>query len=47
MMLFVVPVVLGDGIPLFQDIGEEVSFRLRESKSYGPGLVKLHYDLDR
>ena len=44
-MLFVVPVMLKEGIPLFENIENEVTFRLIESRSYATGLVKLHYEV--
>lgn len=46
-MLFVVPVILTEGVPLFDNIHEEISLRLRGSQSYATGLVKLHYDIAR
>jgi dihydrofolate reductase len=41
--LFVNPVLLGDGIPLFRDIKEKTNLRLVFSKTFSSGVVCLHY----
>lgn len=41
--LFVNPVLLGQGIPLFKDLEERISLKLVESKTFGAGVVCLHY----
>ena len=42
LMLFVVPVLLGDGIPLFQD-ATPTEAKLVGTRKYGVGLVELRY----
>lgn len=45
MTLSVIPVLLGSGIPLFQEIGQEISCRLLSSQGYPSGLVQLRYEI--
>ncbi|WP_068471067.1 dihydrofolate reductase family protein [Candidatus Protochlamydia phocaeensis] len=45
MTLSVIPVLLGEGIPLFNSIAKELSCRLVSSQSYPSGLVQLHYEI--
>jgi dihydrofolate reductase len=40
----VVPVVLGEGIPLFQPPLPERALVLREARAFPSGLVRLRYD---
>lgn len=42
--LFVNPVVLGKGIPLFNGINDRLKLRLLSSKSFLAGIVGLHYE---
>jgi len=44
-MLFVVPVILKEGIQLFSNIANEPKLKLLESVPYSSGIVKLHYIL--
>ena len=44
MILTLVPIILGDGIPLFPDRPKESNWTLAEVKSYNTGLVNLTYD---
>jgi len=39
----VIPVLLGDGIPLFKIGRPEIGLKLLSSKSFDKGLVQLHY----
>jgi dihydrofolate reductase len=39
----IIPVLLGDGIKLFQSNSNESTLRFISSKSYEKGLVQLHY----
>ena len=39
----VIPVLLGDGIPLFKSGRPEIGLKLISSKSFDKGLVQLHY----
>lgn len=41
--LFVNPILLGDGIPLFKDIKEHVKLKLVENTALKCGVVCLHY----
>jgi dihydrofolate reductase len=41
--IFVAPVVLGSGKPLFRDVANRFSLKLLESRSFGAGLVLLRY----
>ena len=41
-ILSVIPIVLGNGIPLFQNINQEIKLKLMKTTKYG-GLVELHY----
>jgi dihydrofolate reductase len=42
--LFVMPVLLGSGMPLFKRAHSTMPLRLKETKSYPSGVVKLVYD---
>jgi len=41
--LFVNPILLGSGIPLFQNINDVVKLNLIESKIFHSGVIELHY----
>lgn len=41
--IFVNPVLLGQGIPLFKEISESVKLRLIETKTFDIGVIALHY----
>ncbi len=41
--IFVNPVLLGRGIPLFKDITESVKLRLIETRTFDIGVIALHY----
>lgn len=45
LIISVIPVILGSGIPLFQGVQNESWCRLISSRSYENGLVQLHYAL--
>jgi dihydrofolate reductase len=45
MILSVIPVLLGDGIRLFQDNRPEQGAKLLSSRQYDTGLVQLHYKI--
>ncbi len=44
-LIFVHPIILGKGIPLFKNINSKAKLRFVKSKSYSSGLVKLHYKI--
>src|SRR4051812_12839641 len=41
--LFVNPILLGQGIPLFKDVTETIQLKLIETKTFSSGVVALHY----
>jgi dihydrofolate reductase len=45
--LFVNPVLLGKGIPLFAEIRERVNLQLAETKVLASGVTALHYELKK
>jgi dihydrofolate reductase len=45
LILSIHPVILGKGIPLFQNLEREVNLKLRESISFNSGLVQLYYNV--
>jgi dihydrofolate reductase len=44
--IYVHPIVLGRGRPLFEDPGIRLSLRLRQTRRFGNGVVLLHYAND-
>lgn len=42
-VISVIPIILGDGIPLFNKARCELKLRLINSKHFDKGLVQLHY----
>ena len=45
--LFVNPILLGKGIPLFKDITKTMELKLLESKTFTCGVIALHYETKR
>jgi dihydrofolate reductase len=45
--LTVNPVVLGNGIPLFNYIKDRTDLKLLNVKTFGSGVVALHYETKR
>ncbi len=43
-VISVIPVILGEGIPLFKDGRPENQLKLIQSKQFVKGLVQLHYE---
>ena len=43
--LFVMPILLGSGLPLFGSSHRSMSLRLKETQSYPSGVVKLVYSM--
>jgi dihydrofolate reductase len=41
--LFVNPIILGQGMPLFRDITGTTKLKLAESKTFACGVIALHY----
>jgi dihydrofolate reductase len=42
--LFVNPIILGQGMPLFKDITGTIKLKLVESKTFACGVIALHYE---
>ena len=45
--LFVNPIVLGQGIPLFVDIKEKIKLKLLNTRQFTCGVTELNYTVDR
>jgi dihydrofolate reductase len=45
--LFVNPIILGHGIPLFKEVIETTKLKLIETKTFACGVVALHYETKR
>jgi dihydrofolate reductase len=43
--LSVIPIILGDGILFFDQIGQELALHLKEVTAYKSGMVELCYEL--
>ena len=44
--LFVNPVLLGNGIPLYKGVTETTKLKLVETKTFSCGVIALHYETD-
>lgn len=47
MIVFIVPIILGGGIPLFDGIGKEIRLRTGRVERYENGLVKVEYQVSK
>jgi len=47
MIITIIPILLGDGIPLFHRLDQQLKFKHKNTKSYNNNLVKSHYIRDR
>ena len=47
MIISIIPVILGDGIPLFKEDLQKKELRLIGAESFEKGLVQLHYILEK
>jgi dihydrofolate reductase len=45
--LFVNPILLGKGMPLFKDVTEITKLKLIETKTFSCGVIALHYETKR
>jgi dihydrofolate reductase len=43
-ILFIIPTILGNGIPLFRHDDNEIKLQLKYSKQYPSGIVQLNYE---
>lgn len=41
----IVPVVIGEGIPFFENLGKDIALHLVETKAYRNGMVELRYEV--
>ena len=44
-MLSTIPIILGEGIPLFGSVRKEVNLALTSTRSYKSGIVQTHYEV--
>ena len=45
MIVFIVPIILGGGIPLFDRIGKEIKLKMTNTERYKSGLLRMEYNL--
>jgi dihydrofolate reductase len=45
--LFVNPIILGQGIPLFADIKDKIKLKLLTTRQFSSGVTELNYTVDR
>ena len=45
LIIFVVPIILGSGIPLFDQIQKEIGLKLINTERYESGLVRMEYEI--
>ena len=45
--IFVNPIIVGQGIPLFKKVNEKIILELVESKTFSCGVIALHYKTKR
>jgi dihydrofolate reductase len=45
--LFVNPIILGRGIPLFSDIKDKINLKLLSTRQFNCGVTELNYSVDR
>ena len=41
--LYINPVVLGSGKPLFKDVRNKINLKLLEARAFTSGVIRLHY----
>ena len=41
----ILPILIGDGVPFFENLGRDVILHLAEVKAYKSGIVELRYDV--
>lgn len=46
-IIHVIPIFIGEGIPLVEPRHRSVRLSLRSSESYPDGVVRLHYEVDK
>ncbi len=45
--LSILPIVLGDGTPFFDHIGQEIALHLKDTNAYKNGMVELCYEIKK
>ena len=45
--LFVNPIILGKGIPLFENINDKIKLKLLTSRQFTSGVIELNYTVDK
>jgi dihydrofolate reductase len=45
--LSILPILLGDGLPFFDRIGEEQALHLQNVTAYKSGMVELRYEIKK
>jgi dihydrofolate reductase len=45
--LFVLPIILGDGLLFFDQIGQELALHLKDVTAYKSGMVELFYEIKK
>ena len=43
----IVPVLIGEGIPFFADLGKDIALHLAENTAYRNGMVELRYEVHK
>lgn len=43
----ILPIILGDGLPFFDQIGQEQTLQLNDTKAYKNGMVELCYEVKK
>ena len=46
-VIHIVPVLIGTGIPLLDAAPRQVELKLRSTRKFGDGVVRIHYNVDR
>jgi dihydrofolate reductase len=41
----ILPILIGDGIPFFEELGRDIALHLVEVKAYKSGTVELRYEV--
>jgi len=41
----ILPIILGDGVPFYDQIGKEQALHLKNATAYKNGMVELHYEI--
>ncbi len=42
--LFINPILIGTGIPMFKNISDKIGLKLKETKVFSSGVIGLHYE---